>query len=120
MRKFITKRDFRQLIKEYLRDFVYHVIEKQTGWGSSYYSHEKLTNIANYLTQLDPETVTPEEILIAEYTIFNKNTKPEHCSTCSNSTYSLYEIKTTHGPSFCICEECIDKIYKFKENNENA
>lgn len=121
MENFITKRDFRQLIREYIRDFVYHVLDRSSGWGSSYYSQDKLLNIAQYLKNLDPDTVTQEEILIAESTIFIQNTKAEHCSTCRNETYNLYEIKTTSGHSFCVCDICIDTIYKFKEkHNDNG
>ena len=107
----IQKLDYRQRIKNYITEFIKY---SNTSWGSLMYSIEEKENIAHYLKTVDPETVQPEEILIADSKIFFNNTKPAICKTCNTYTYELYAISN----DIYLCDNCINEIYKFKENNK--
>ena len=109
----IIKRDLRRKIKDYIYDFSFYV--SLNGYGHHLYSKEERENIAKYLDSLDPDTVEPEEILIAESQIFSNHTKKEKCDVCGNHTYELFEITIPLKERLYICDCCIDIIYNIKE-----
>ena len=110
----IVKRDLRRKIKEFICDFSLFV-SIQGYYGHSKYSKEEGENISKYLDSVDPDTVEPEEILIAESHVFPNHIKKEKCDVCGEETYELFEITIPLKEKLSICDCCIDKIYNIKE-----
>lgn len=109
----IVKRDLRRKIKDFIFNFSFYSSIHR--YGYSHYSKEEGENISKYLDSIDPDTVEPEEILIAESQIFPNHIKQEKCDVCGTPTYELFEISIPLKEKKYICDCCIDKIYNIKE-----